>query len=521
MLLWASAVAASLAWNWHKVNQGAMEQARVAAQSSFDRDLVYRRWSAMKGGIYVPLSADTPPNPYLAFLPDRDVTTTDGKRLTLVNPAYMTRQVHELAAAEYGVRSHITSRIPLRPENAPDAWETRALLAFEAGVAEVATLEALDGEPHLRYMRPLITEEPCLKCHAAQGYRVGDIRGGISVAVPWTPFLEIARRQHLALLSGHLGIGLLGLAGLWLGGNRLRRSEERNELLLSSLGEGVYGVDKSGRCIFINPAALAMLELDEAAVIGHDQHALFHYRRPDDSPYPQAECPIHLTLMDGRRRDVEESFLRGDRFFPVQLTVAPLHQNGVITGAVVVFQDISERKEAERRFRQLAYYDTLTELPNRRLLLDRFDHAVAQAQRFQRALAILFLDLDRFKQINDTLGHEAGDLLLRQIAKRLVACVRAGDTVARTGGDEFVILLTEIARPESAAQVAEKVIAAFREPFHIQGRTVSITTSIGIAVYPAASTDDIQTLMKKADQAMYAAKDAGRNNYRFFKIGDG
>jgi diguanylate cyclase (GGDEF)-like protein/PAS domain S-box-containing protein len=191
-------------------------------------------------------------------------------------------------------------------------------------------------------------------------------------------------------------------------------------------------------------------------------------------------------------------------------------RNGRFMGRRASNRDITELKEAEERIRQLAYYDTLTQLPNRRLLIDRLDHALAQARRFSRSLAVMFLDLDRFKQINDTLGHSSGDDLLQQVARRLVDCVREGDTVARPGGDEFVIVLTEISQPEDAALVAEKIIAAFDAPFPLGAHAFQVTTSIGIAVYPVNGTDDVDELMKKADLAMYRAKEGGRNGYRFF-----
>jgi diguanylate cyclase (GGDEF)-like protein/PAS domain S-box-containing protein len=192
-------------------------------------------------------------------------------------------------------------------------------------------------------------------------------------------------------------------------------------------------------------------------------------------------------------------------------------RNGRFMGRRASNRDITELKEAEEQIRQLAYYDTLTRLPNRRLLLDRLNHALTQAKRFTRSLAVMFLDLDRFKQINDTLGHSSGDELLQQVADRLVACVRAGDTVARPGGDEFVIVLTEIGQAQDAQLVAEKIIAAFEMPFPLGDQRLSVTTSIGIAIYPVNGDDDVDELMRKADMAMYRAKEAGRNGYRFFE----
>lgn len=177
---------------------------------------------------------------------------------------------------------------------------------------------------------------------------------------------------------------------------------------------------------------------------------------------------------------------------------------------------VTELQRSEQQVRQLAYYDMLTELPNRRLLLDRMVQALAQARRHHHAMAVMFADLDRFKQINDTLGHETGDELLRQVAGRLTACVRSGDTVSRSGGDEFIIVLPQIAHPGDAALVAEKMIQAVNEPVAVGSHSLHVTTSIGIAVYPDDDGDDVRELMNKADTAMYAAKDAGRNRYRFY-----
>ena len=173
-----------------------------------------------------------------------------------------------------------------------------------------------------------------------------------------------------------------------------------------------------------------------------------------------------------------------------------------------------ELRRSEAGVRQLAYYDPLTELPNRRLLIDRMKTAISQATRHQQAMAVMFLDLDHFKEINDTLGHEAGDALLKEVASRLQGCVRSGDTVSRLGGDEFVIVLAELARPGDANRVAEKIIQALKEPILIGGRPLQVSTSIGIAELPADGDESMEKLMQRADAALYAAKDAGRNTYR-------
>jgi diguanylate cyclase (GGDEF)-like protein len=188
-----------------------------------------------------------------------------------------------------------------------------------------------------------------------------------------------------------------------------------------------------------------------------------------------------------------------------------------ISHALTALAGIKKRQQMEDEIRHLAYFDSLTGLPNRRMLLDRLDQSLLRAKRYESALAILFLDLDNFKAINDSLGHDVGDELLKAVSVRLSACVRTRDTVSRHGGDEFIILLPEIAHPGDAALVAEKIIATINAPVQIGDNTLTVSTSIGIAVYPINGAHTVQELLKIADSAMYAAKDAGRNGYRFFQ----
>ncbi|MRR51836.1 MAG: diguanylate cyclase [Rhodocyclaceae bacterium] len=318
-----------------------------------------------------------------------------------------------------------------------------------------------------------------------------------------------------------LAIASVGLVTLY---RHLKRSfhqltlmASRQTLLLSSLGEGVYGVDQECRCVFVNPAALSMLDLKDADLIGKHQHDVFHASRPDGSYYPSEECPVHRTLRDGITREVEEEFLRGDETFPVRMTVTAMRDGDAVVGAVVAFQDITERKLAEQRIEELAYFDSLTGLPNRRMLLEHLRRVLQQAKRFHRSMALMFVDLDNFKQVNDSLGHDAGDEFLVEVAGRLKACLRAGDLVGRQGGDEFIVILPEISHPDDAAVVAEKLLALLREPrILVRGTEVSASASIGIAVFPADGDDDYQELMKKADLAMYSVKRAGRNGFRFY-----
>jgi len=227
-VVWTVIIAASLVWNVIQVRRNTLEAARIQARAAFEKDVIYRRWNAEHGGVYALVTEETRPNPYLK-VSERDVMTPLRKPLTLINPAYMTRQVHELAEEKYGVRGHITSLNSIRPDNAPDPWETEALRAFERGKTEDSSVEKMEGEGYMRLMRPLITEKGCLKCHAAQGYQEGDIRGGISVSVPLEPLWAIGHMHMLTLLLGHGMLWLIGLAGIGLWTQALRRRESRRK----------------------------------------------------------------------------------------------------------------------------------------------------------------------------------------------------------------------------------------------------------------------------------------------------
>lgn len=268
--------------------------------------------------------------------------------------------------------------------------------------------------------------------------------------------------------------------------------------------------DSNFRILRANKALADFVDVKPEELIGKHCYEIFHH-----TDQPHENCPLVKTL--STKRATTENIDDPHIGIPLQITTSPvLDDEGEVVASVHVASDISERRNYEERLQRLANMDTLTGLPNRALFFDRLKQGIIHARRQQHSLAILFLDLDQFKNINDTLGHVMGDDLLKDVADCLKKCVRSGDTVARHGGDEFVILLSDIRYKEDAALVAQKMIDSLIRPFVENDHQLFISASIGISIYPDDGEDDL-SLIRHADMAMYRAKDMGRNNFQFYQ----
>jgi len=293
----------------------------------------------------------------------------------------------------------------------------------------------------------------------------------------------------------------------------LRQSEERYRSIIEQMEDGYFELDLAGNFTFVNDAECRNLGYSRRELIGMNRRqytdeknagALFAlFNEVYKTGIPVKSYDLELVRKDGKKafHAISASLIKGADGKPV--------------GFRGIARDVSERKSQEEQIKYLATHDGLTELPNRLMFNQLLSHAVQGAKRYRKQFAVMFIDLDGFKVVNDTLGHDAGDRLLREIAVRFKHTLRAVDVAARLGGDEFVVMMEDIAAPEQAAVLAQRILEATGKPFGLASGECRVTASIGICVYPE-NGDDEQTLMKNADAAMYRAKEEGKNNFQFY-----
>lgn len=356
-LLWTAFIAAFVGFNIYNFNQLIFEVGLAEARAAFQKDTAYRFWAANHGGVYV--STDkADPNPYLSHIPTRDITTTDGDSLTLVNPAYMTRMVHELSFEVYGLRGHITSLNVLRPENAPDKWETKALKRFEQGEKEVFEKTIMEEQVFLRYMAPMVTDHTCLKCHGGQGYKAGDIRGGISVSIPMNSVeLDKMRRQSRTFTTIFISIWLLGLTGIAGGGRIIKKRYIEKEAIEEQLHEKEYAIhsslngvaitDPGGKISYLNPSFCKIWNYpDPRELTGTGITGLLADKSKG------REIIKSLGRTGGWQGDLKTRTREGHPFY-IQLSVNKItNRKGKSIGIMTSAIDISVRKKGEEQIKK-------------------------------------------------------------------------------------------------------------------------------------------------------------------------
>jgi PAS domain S-box-containing protein len=355
--VWTILLVLSLLWNRQQDILNTHELALLDLRISYEKDIVYRRWANEHGGLYVPATQNTPPSPYLSHIPERDIITPDGQHLTLINPAYMTRQVQELSKEQYGNRGNITSLKPLRPENTPDSWEEKALKSFSSDVTESIVIMDLYGQPYMRLMKPIFAEEGCLKCHGHKGYQVGDILGGISVSAPMTPYLDHIYSRQINLSIGHGLIWLMGLIGIGMMTRRLetmarerRKVREEIQATLYGIGDGVISVDTKSRIIRMNAVAEQLTGWSEIEAMGKPLLDIFQII--NEETRLEVENPVNLVLRKGMTVGLANHTVliaKDGTEWPISDSAAPIRdEEGEIIGVVLVFQNQTAERAATK-----------------------------------------------------------------------------------------------------------------------------------------------------------------------------
>ncbi|MDO8281892.1 MAG: ATP-binding protein [Thermodesulfovibrionia bacterium] len=356
---WTVIIAVSLLLNIKHHRNTMFDTARIQAQTLIEKDLLYRRWNAGHGGLYAFVTQETQPNPYLeGVVSERDIQTPSGKELTLINPAYMTRQVNELGKLDKSSFGHITSLKPIRSENAADPWERSALEAFEKGVKEVSSLEMIEGAEYMRLMRVLIAEKRCLICHERQGYKEGDIRGGLSVSIPMAPMIAASEAEVQSEYVVHFVMWLFGSLMLGIGLIKLERKDKersqaeeqirhQNDLLnniLNSMTHPFYVIDANDYTIKLSNHA-AHLEITEKNMTCYE---LTHNR---NTPCDDSEHPCTIKRIKETKKAVTLEHIHHDKDGNpriVEVHGYPIFDsNGNVSQVIEYNLDITERKQAD------------------------------------------------------------------------------------------------------------------------------------------------------------------------------
>lgn len=338
--------------------------------------------------------------------------------------------------------------------------------------------------------------------------------GGVDfIAKPYDPFVLLSKVRiflELDMRQNQLEEAL----------NKLRQLKTSNEILLRSVGEGIIGLSVDGIITFINPAGEMILGCTTTDVIGKPilKNVIITAQQREEPVWEESRIYKACSIGQAYHTDVAVFRTGIGKMIPVEYTASPTHlPNGDFDGVVIVFKDITERKKIEEKLNYMAQYDTLTGLGNRNLFASALNNAITFSRHSLQSFALLFMDLDRFKQVNDTLGHHAGDLLLKDVARRISDCIRDTDILCRLGGDEFTIIINGKSAEAASERVSEKVISSLSKPFEIFGQEIYIGASIGIVYFPAMG-EDANELIKNADLAMYQAKHEGRNRYKIFDL---
>ena len=535
--IWSSVLAFILMLDYVRGQSAVQDIALIQARAHYNKDVAFRLWATGHGRIYVPISEKAVPDENLAQLPERDITTPAGQRLTMINPAAMVRQLNEEFGALYGVAGRITSLHPIREENAPDSWERSALEAFEQGSEERIESNWKDGQPYLRLMRPIVMAPGCLMCHSGSGRSVGEVAGAVGVNIPLQGLLAKERERFLADV---VSVSVILLAGLLLLNyafrrllrnqrkrlqvmEELRRSEARKGSIMASALDSIITMDHQGMIVEFNPAAEKVFGHKREQVVGRELAEVLIPPSLRDLHRKGLEYALDHGSASGRKgrilgRRVETSAICADgREIPVELTVTSIALDGQPFFTAYI-RDLTEARRLEERISFQATHDELTGLFNR-AEFERRINQLLEGSMLDEEHAVLILDLDQFKVVNDTGGHGAGDMLLQQIGRMVHGRTHTGDILARLGSDEFGLLL-ESCSLAKAEEIGHQLLNLIRSNrLEWEGQRFNVTASLGI-VPVGKHSHSVSDVMSAANTACNVAKEQGRNRIHLFRHDD-
>ncbi|MEW5745119.1 MAG: ATP-binding protein [Nitrospirota bacterium] len=362
--VWTALVAVSAVWNIYQIREEAIERARVEARTIFEHNIAYRRWNTMLGGIYAPVSDINRPNPYIADV-SRDIVTTSGARLTLINPFRMTTQAYDLLLKQspHPAINRTVSKSPLNPENMADAWEQKGITAFEQGRDEVSEITTINDHPYMRIMRPYLTVEGCLKCHGYQGYKVGDIRGGMSIAVPMQPYYEGLARTRKTVLVTHLLLLVAGVVGILRFSGSIHKTQRKiaeSEWKFRTLSEfstdWEYWIKGNREIVYMSPSCERITGYTQEEFIGNpallcdivhpDDGGVYRAHMDDFHAAEHEEIEFRIITKDGQVKWLSH-------------VCAPIYADGVFLGRSVSNRDVSDSKRLEEQLVQSQKMESL------------------------------------------------------------------------------------------------------------------------------------------------------------------
>lgn len=544
-------------WNIQNVVQGWQQLALSEARSHWNKDASFRQWATLHGGLYVKPDDRTPANPYLSHLPDRDYVTTDGIKLTLMNPAYMMRQMTEEFEDNYGIKGKITGKVFLNPINKPDDWQKKVLTLFEdTNLDEFYEEQVIVGKRYLRYMKPMYMTEGCVKCHGHLGFQNGELRGGVSLSIPLSGYLATAAETNRSIFITHLVVWVCGIFAISIvtiliksmlfkiSDNvlALSRSNTYFKDILETAHDAILSVGEDGIVSVYNEGAERIFGYGPAEVIGQNISILMtHADATKHDSYIQRYLTTLKPRIVGQVREMTAQHKNGHPI-PVRIAISdtnipgPMRFTGIISNLTDIYkarnellehrkqlestvkERTAELESANSKLKKLSELDPLTSIANRRAYDNKLSTFMTISKRCQEPLSIFMIDIDFFKPYNDNYGHDAGDIAIQRVAEAIESLLpRSIDFVARYGGEEFVVLLPNTGT-QGAQQVAERlrkgVMALAIAHAHSDVSDV-VTVSIGIATFGDEMANQCD-LQKSADLALYDAKNSGRNCCRTY-----